>query len=639
MANQPTDAVHSAMLNTTSPSLPTTEQAAAPHHAISSVPQATAAPQPSVVLRDYQQHAVRAVVHYFRRQSEPAVLVLPTGAGKSLVIAELARLARGQVLVLTHVKELVEQNYLKYCSYGLDASIFAAGLGRKENQHQVVFASIQSISRNLAEFANTFSLLVIDECHRVPEDTDSSYQKTIAHLKSVNPNLKILGLTATPYRLGTGFIYQYHAKGQVKTDEPRFFRFCIYELALKTLIDRGYLTPPQLLDAPVLSYDFSGLTPTLQGFRPDELAQVIDRQKKITPQIVAQILHYSQQRHGVMIFAASTSHARHILSLLPAQQSALVLADTPAAERRQIIENFKQQQLKYLVNVSVLTTGFDAPHVDLIAILRPTESVSLYQQMIGRGLRLSPGKTSCLVLDYAGNLYDLHQPDIQEHAPDPAVKPVIVPCPLCQFQNEFWGKADPNGFVMEHFGRRCQGFRLNENGQVQRCDFRFKAKYCLECGTEHDIAARQCRQCGVDLVDPEKKLKEALGLKDALIFAPHQMLFSRHQTDKGTSLKVSYIGAEGEQIHEFWPLKTPAQKKAFATKFVPSHLNDRFAPFTASTIDAVIAQQHRLQAPAIVIARKEGRFWRLRDKLFAQSFATPITQLPQLWQPSSTANL
>ncbi len=201
-------------------------------------------------LRDYQQQAVKAVLVHFRQKTDAAVLVLPTGAGKSLVIAELARLARGRVLVLAHVKELVEQNHAKYQSYGLEAAIFSASLGRKETAAKVVFASVQSVARNLADFTEQYSLLVIDECHRVGDDEDSSYLKVIRALQAQNPDLKVLGLTATPYRLGSGWIYQYHSRGLIRTTEPRFFKYCIFDLPIRFLLGEGYLTPAVLMDAP-----------------------------------------------------------------------------------------------------------------------------------------------------------------------------------------------------------------------------------------------------------------------------------------------------------------------------------------------------------------------------------------------------
>ncbi len=570
-------------------------------------------------LRPYQADAVKAVIHYFRRSSDPAVIVLPTGAGKSLVIAELARLAKGNVLVLAHVKELVEQNHAKYESYGLTGAIFSSGLGRKETNQRVVFASVQSVVRNLESFKNQFSLLVIDECHRVPEDKDSSYQKVISHLRELNPGLKVLGLTATPYRLGIGWIYQYHTRGLIRSDTPRFFKDCIFELPIFYLLDEGFLTPAKLIDAPVLSYDFSQLKPASTGrYKESELDLVIDRYKRATPQIVQQITGQAQSRRGVMIFAATVRHAQEIYSLLPEEQSALVIGDTPGPERDSIIEQFKQQQIKYLVNVSVLTTGFDAPHVDLIAILRPTESVSLYQQIIGRGLRLSPGKEKCLVLDYAGNQYDLYQPESGAEKPDSESEIITIPCPACGFNNNFWGKLDENGFLLEHYGRRCQGyFEDKDSGKREHCGYRFRAKYCSECGADNDIAARICHECDATLVDPDKKLKEALALKDALVFECLDMQMNVIKDDKGNSqLKISYVGENNAQVHEFWSLRTKAQKRAFQQRFVRPHLADRHRPFEESSPTRVVSHQHRFRLPQFVIARKSGRFWKLRDKIF-----------------------
>ncbi|HCG7301967.1 DEAD/DEAH box helicase [Vibrio parahaemolyticus] len=575
-------------------------------------------------LRPYQADSVKAVIHYFRKHSTPAVIVLPTGAGKSLVIAELARLAKGRVLVLAHVKELVEQNHAKYEGYGLKGAIFSAGLGRKETDQQVVFASVQSVVRNLDSFKNQFSLLVIDECHRVPDDKNSSYQKVITHLRELNPGIKVLGLTATPYRLGMGWIYQYHTRGQVRTEESRFFRDCIFELPIRYLLDENFLTPARMMDAPVLSYDFSQLKPANTGrYKEAEMDMVIDKAKRATPQIVEQIIQYAKERKGVMIFAATVRHAQEIHGLLPEGETAIVIGDTPTPERDAIIQAFKNREIKYLVNVSVLTTGFDAPHVDLIAILRPTESVSLYQQIVGRGLRLSEGKNECLVLDYAGNSYDLYQPEVGDPKPDSTSEIITIPCPACGFNNNFWGKLDSNGFLLEHFGRRCQGYFEDEDtGEREHCGYRFRAKYCGECGADNDIAARICHECDATLVDPDKKLKEALNLKDALIFECTEMDLSVFKSNDGKSqLKVTYLGepyqGEGHAlVHEFWSLNTKKQKQTFKDQFVRPHLADKHRPFEEASPTRVVANQHRFRLPQFVIARKSGRFWKLRDKIF-----------------------
>lgn len=570
-------------------------------------------------LRPYQADSVKSVIHYFRKHQTPAVLVLPTGAGKSLVIAELARLAKGRVLVLAHVKELVEQNHEKYEGYGLKGSIFSAGLGRKETDQQVVFASVQSVVRNLDSFSNQFSLLVIDECHRVPDEKTSSYQKVITHLRENNSGIKVLGLTATPYRLGMGWLYQYHTRGQVRSEEPRFFRDCIFELPIRYLLDEGFLTPARMIDAPVLSYDFSQLKPASTGrYKEAELDMVIEQSKRATPQIVDQIIELAKDKLGIMIFAATVRHAQEILGLLPEGESSIVIGDTPTLERDQIISDFKERKIKFLVNVSVLTTGFDAPHVDLIAILRPTESISLYQQIVGRGLRLSPGKKECLVLDYAGNSYDLYQPEVGDPKPDSDSEIITIPCPACGFNNNFWGKLDSNGFLLEHFGRKCQGYFTDEDtGEREHCNYRFRAKYCGECGADNDIAARICHECDATLVDPDKKLKEALNLKDALVFECLEMELNVLKDDKGKSqLKVTYRGENQAQVHEFWSLTTKKQKQNFKDQFVRPHLADRHRPFEEASPSKVVAHQHRFRPPQFVIARKVGRFWKMRDKIF-----------------------
>nr|WP_113868555.1 DEAD/DEAH box helicase [Brenneria salicis]NMN91296.1 DNA repair protein RadD [Brenneria salicis ATCC 15712 = DSM 30166]RBP59475.1 DNA repair protein RadD [Brenneria salicis ATCC 15712 = DSM 30166]RLM29717.1 ATP-dependent helicase [Brenneria salicis ATCC 15712 = DSM 30166] len=568
-------------------------------------------------LRPYQREAVAATLAYFRRHSQPALIVLPTGAGKSLVIAELARLARGRVLVLAHVKELVAQNYAKYRAWGLEADIFAAGLQQRQSQGKVVFGSVQSVARNLHQFEQSFSLLIIDECHRISDDDDSQYQQIIQHLQQTNPQLRLLGLTATPYRLGKGWIYQYHYHGMIRGDEHCLFRDCIYELPLRYMIEHGFLVPPQRLDMPVVQYDFSKLVARNNGlFSENDLNHELKRQQRVTPHIIRQIIDYAQTRSGVMIFAATVEHAREIHSLLPDAQTALVSAVTPAAERDALIAAFKRQQLRYLVNVAVLTTGFDAPHVDLIAILRPTESVSLYQQIVGRGLRLFPGKTDCLILDYAGNPHDLYTPEVGNSKPHADSQPVQIFCPQCGFANLFWGKIAADGSVIEHYGRRCQGWETGENAQRIQCDYRFRFKVCPHCGAENDIAARRCHQCEEVLVDPDDMLKAALKLKDALVLRCSGMQLVPGQDAKGEWLKIIYHDEDGAEVSERFRLHTPAQRHVFESNFLRIHQRAPGIPMRWRSVNDIVTQQSQLRPPDFVVARKQGKFWQLREKMF-----------------------
>ncbi|MCE3027060.1 DEAD/DEAH box helicase [Salinicola sp. DM10] len=633
-------------------------------------------------LRPYQIQAVDNVIAHFRGSDDPAVVVLPTGSGKSLVIAELARRARGRVLVLAHVRELVEQNHAKYLAYGLEADIFSAGLKRKESARQVVFGSVQSVVNGLEAFAaGDFTLLVIDECHRVAlrhggAETEaqtsaaararasSSYAQVIARLRQARPNLKILGLTATPYRLGEGFLYHRHYHGMVKGPEDAFFRDCVFEQPLRVMVRQGYLAEPRRLDAALAFYDFSQLTAQRNGqFAERDLNGVVQG-NRATPQIVADVIERARDREGVMIFAATVAHAEEVLGLLPAEASALVTGATPGPERERLIAAFKARELKYLVNVAVLTTGFDAPHVDVIAILRPTESVGLYQQIVGRGLRLSPGKRDCLVLDYAGNPWDLYAPEIDQARPDSDSEPVQVECPECGFANTFWGKRDGD-LVIEHHGRRCQGLvfstlahdrarttrdavgRAQPGAQDDRsnpdasagvgvgaganesrgaasgasnkvqCTFRFRFKVCEQCGGENDIAARACGHCGERLVDPDDKLRDALKLKHAKVLRVSGMQLQATTNGRGVPrLKVTYHDEDGDTLDEWFGLETRAQRHVFARVFLRQHLRAPGSDWQPASADEAAAEAHRLRAPDFVIARKSGRYWRLGEKLF-----------------------
>lgn len=590
----------------------------------------------SYQLRPYQQQAVTATIEYFRQTDEAAVIVLPTGAGKSLVIAELGKLAKRRILVLAHVKELVEQNHQKYESYGFSASIFAAGLNRKESSAQVTFGSVQSVARNLSRFEREYSLLIIDECHRVSLDENSEYQKIIQHLRTHNPSLKVLGLTATPYRLDSGWVYQHHLPEKVvRTNVETPFKACIFELSLRYMVDSGFLTPPRLLDAPIALYDFDQLraeSPSSgntekplahSGYKAEDLNRILQSAHRATAQILSQIISLAADRQGVMIFAATVRHAKEVLSYLPSDCSAMVLGDMRPRARDSVIQAFKNRQIKFLVNVSVLTTGFDAPHVDLIAILRPTESAGLYQQIVGRGLRLSPGKQDCLILDYAGNTHDLYRPDIITAPPDSSSVVVNVPCPVCAHSNQFWGQVDDDGHVIEHFGRRCQGLITQVDQSLQQCNFRYRFKECGQCGAENDIAARQCHGCEALLVDPDQKLKEALRLRDAKVIRCSGMsLHSVASKNLETRLKVIYHDEDGGELSESYALSTKAQRGYFFHNFLRYHLKCPEQSFFPQSPDDVINEQQRLRSPDFVIARKggnakkTGHYWLIREKIF-----------------------
>jgi DNA repair protein RadD len=589
------------------------------------VPSNTAPTSSTWQLRDYQRAAVNATLQHFRGSDTPACLVLPTGAGKSLIIAELARLARGRVMVLAHVKELCEQNYEKFSRCGVEAGLFVAGLGRKESSHAVTFASVQSVHRNLDRFVEPISLLVVDECHRLSDAEDSQFQQVIRHLRDHSPRLKLLGLTATPYRLGYGWIYRYHHSGKVRTTDleqrPPFER-CVYEVSLAHLIGRGYLTKPNVVDAPVAQYDFSSLGTDQYGYVSEQAVnQLLVQHERVTESIVSQVRQLAAMRRGVMLFAATVAHAKEVASYLPEDQTGLVLGDTPSAERDAVIAGFKAQKLKYLVNVSVLTTGFDAPHVDVIAILRRTESVSLFQQIAGRGLRLYPDKPDCLIIDYAGSGFNLFQPEIGGRRPPGSVA-VIVPCPQCNHENQFWGVADADGHVVEHYGRRCQAL-VREEGtpehatRERQCSYRFRFKECGACGAECDIAARRCPECETELVDPDDQLKAALRLKDATVLRVAGMTLSA----KDERLCVTYHDEDGKELSEFFDFTHAGQRAVFQRVFT-RRWNGATAAEARTPVDTAadaVRIGRQLKHPDFVVARKVKHYWRVQTRLFDYS--------------------
>lgn len=569
----------------------------------------------SFQLRDYQSEAVSATIKHFQKSNESAVIVLPTGSGKSLVIAELARLAKRKILVLTHVKELVEQNHQKYESYGLTASIYSAGLKKKKNDQQVTFASIQSVARNLADFSQYYSLIIVDECHRVNikkenGEGNNQYQQVIELLTQTNPEIKLLGLTATPYRLGMGWIYRKHYRGIMRSEQARPFEHCIYELPLRYLIKRQYLTQPTLVDATIEHYDFSALRVNNTGeYNPADINHLLNRNPRITQGIIEQVVDLALQRQGVMIFAATVEHAQEVQSYLPTSETALIIGDTDNKERGYLIQQFKQKRIKYLVNVSVLTTGFDAPHVDMIAILRPTQSVSLYQQIIGRGLRLSEGKKDCLIIDYTGNDFDLYQPEVGEKKPNSQAKPMQVLCPSCEFPNIFWGISDDDGHLIEHYGRRCQGL-IND---VQ-CDYRFVFKECPQCGEENDIAARKCSHCFAIIVDPDDMLKKALQLKDAKVIR----CAGTSLAEKEGKLKITYHDEAGTELSETFDLSQPRQVRIFNELFSKRLKVNLSATQTIeiNSVSQALAISDYFPSPDFVIARKQKYYWRVKDRIF-----------------------
>ncbi len=577
-------------------------------------------------LRPYQQEAVDLTINHFKRTKDPAVITLPTGAGKSLVIAELAKMAQGRVLVLAHVKELVEQNYEKYISYGLQAGIYSAGLGRKDEDTKAIFGSVQSVANASDDFFEGYTLCVIDECHRVANEGETQYQKVIEKLGSKNPELCVLGLTATPYRLGLGWIYEYSHSGELRSNKPRFFKHCIYELPLTYMIENKYLTTPIKVDTPVTSYDFSELTEKGRMYTLAEVEELLKEQKRLTPLIIKNIINITDlyKRQGVMIFSSTIRHAREILSYLPQDDARLVIGDTDSKDRDRIINDFKEKKFKYLVNVSVLTTGFDAPHVDVVAILRPTESVSLYQQIIGRGLRLDPGKKDCIILDYTGMGHNIYAPTIRERRPNKESVEVEVPCPQCGHKNIFWGTVNIDGEILEHSGRKCNGAGLDLDTMTPTpCGYRFRFKLCHSCGEQNDVSASECESCNTNLLDGDSKIKQAKLSKKMHVLRPEHIEFiEREDKNFRPFLEIKYYDCNAEHVSEYHFFNNESDFKRFNINFLRFHLKRPELELEVTQISEVLRMQPLFRSPSFVIARKQDKFWKVTEKIFSEELSS-----------------
>jgi DNA repair protein RadD len=354
-------------------------------------------------LRYYQKESVDATFDFLCNRDGNALICHPTGAGKSVVIAELARRAvadyGGKVIILQHRKELIEQNAAKVRVLlpEVEVGIFSAGLGMYDRDEKIICAGIQSVYKNAHLFAPR-NLVICDECHLIPNDGDGMYRTFLGNLeKSQSEGFRVVGLTATPFRTGEGKIY----------GEGRFFSEMVYNSDIIELIDQGFLCDMKSGEAKA-SVDTSKLHRRAGEFIAEEVEELFSN--NVTVDAVNEIVNATVDRHSVMIFATSVKHACYIENLLHMHpgvwpdEVGTVFGSTSPLERASTIAAFVDKRIKFLVNVDVLSVGFDAPCIDAIAILRATASPGLYAQIVGRGLRTHNSKADCIVLDFGQNI-------------------------------------------------------------------------------------------------------------------------------------------------------------------------------------------------------------------------------------------
>lgn len=574
-------------------------------------------------LRDYQQAAHDAAISWVKKSVEPCLIEAATGAGKSHIIAAIAKTIHSisggkHILCLAPSAELVLQNREKYLATGEPASIFSASAGSKCLKHPVVFGTPGTVKNKISKFGDRFALVVIDECHGITP----TIRKIIFAMQIENPKLRIVGLSATPYRMGSGYIYRMDEDGKPMPEENAidpYFLSKVYSIGANDLIDRRFLTPPVIGAINVESYETIDMTVSSAGkFNKGDIDRAYHGHGRKTSAIIADVIAQSAKKKGVMIFAATIQHAEECFASLPPEISALITSNTNKKDRAKILKAFKRKEIKYLVNVSVLTTGFDAPHVDVIAILRATESAGLLQQIIGRGLRIDDGKEECLVLDYANNM-ERHSPDgdvfsplVKGYQSSKEKAEIKAICPSCNIQNIFSARdndaglsIDHHGYFVDidgnrihtefgdmsaHYGRRCQAMHPVGNGQFIQCDYRWTHKICPDedCAEENDIAARYCRVCKQEIVDPNEKLiadfkklkKDPTKTQTDLVLSMDQM---HTVSQKGNEcIRVSF--KTEYRTFTTWIMKNPKFPSALYAKesWIANTDNGRVKPVTVT---------------------------------------------------------
>lgn len=359
-----------------------------------------------LVLRDYQTKAVQDIYSYLCENDGNPVVVAPTGSGKSLIIAAfISEMLRcdppPRLLLLTHQKELIEQDLakLKALLPDADMGVYSASLGEKDADHQVTFASIQSIAKRTDL---SFDGILVDECHLINNKDEGQYQ---SFLKAMG--CRVIGFTATPYRLG---------QGQLVEDGSLFTDY-IETVGILDLQRMGYLSR-LTTKATVEELDTNGVGKAMGEFKQNELQKkvnVFSTNDAVTNEIADSLEKYG--RKHCIIFCAGVEHSYEICNLLNGKGISTVCVEGSMTkeDREQTLEEFTSGRAQCITNCSILTTGFDYPAVNCIVLLRPTLSPGLYSQMLGRGLRIAEGKVNCLVLDFAGN--------IMRHGAITAVKP------------------------------------------------------------------------------------------------------------------------------------------------------------------------------------------------------------------------
>jgi len=349
-------------------------------------------------LRDYQIEPVAVGIEFFKTpKMAPSIIVAPTAFGKSIVIAHIAKGIEEKVLVIQPSKELLEQNYNKLITLGGSASIYSASMGEKEIG-DITYATIGSIINVAWKFKQLgITKVIIDECDRYPRDKNGQLRKFIDSLKATH----VLGLTATPLKLQTNMgetgPYSKLVMLTNRSKHGAFFKHIIHVSQIQDIVKMGFWTPLEYqsydFDTGALVYNSTGAE-----YTNDSIARAYENQN-LQDKIVKKV-HELYDRKSILVAVPTIEQATQLAGKIPS--AAVVHGETPTAERNRIIEEFRSQKIRVIVQVNVLTVGFDYPELDCLITGRPTASISWWYQFVGRGTRIHDNKKDCLVVDFVG---------------------------------------------------------------------------------------------------------------------------------------------------------------------------------------------------------------------------------------------
>jgi superfamily II DNA or RNA helicase len=544
--------------------------------------------------RDYQYISYNAVAAVIRNYKGPVFVTAATGSGKTLMMTMVARRCQDvgmRCLILARQGELVEQSSTTLWRAGVKNSIYSASLNSKSTTFPTIAASEGTFCRALHGELRNFStdILLIDEAHMVDwqdcllDEPETQYGKIIKELQKRNPKLRIIGYTGSPYRSSESIKGPFWKEEIANFDTPY-------------LVGRGYLKPTIFgFGHDDVQYDLSQWKSTgEEGIRDFTKTELTEMQKHIlsegtkTQQIMIEVEKLAKDRGAVMITCAGKKHCLEVSKYLPDGSFGIVTDDLSTKKRKAILDQTREGEIKYLIQIGCLSTGVDLPIIDTIVLLRNVGSLTLLIQLIGRGLRphikskklarsyfatqpednelrqdiiAASTAPNALVLDYSSTLESLGEMYMNPLLEDAQLskgkfKAELIECPSCSAQNS-------------QFARRCIGDNLNSSDG--RCEWFWQSIAC-ECGVKNDTAARFCRSCQKQLIDPNAKLSRT-HYTDADLKQVQKMTIGL--TRCGNGILIRYILAEDETATEvFYPFSdNRISKMLWKNNFVFKHLN------------------------------------------------------------------